>query len=130
MLMANLWMKGGLVNGSMGIVRDIIFEEQGPPYIPSVVFITFDNYEGPTINALDGTKVVPIVPIRRTWESKSGRKCSRLQVPICLAWAITVHKSQGLTLEKSKIDLGSKEFAAGLSFVAVSRVRSLGDIIF
>ena len=41
-----------------------------------------------------------------------------------------VHKSQGLTLEKSKIDLGSKEFAAGLSFVAVSRVRSLGDIIF
>jgi len=41
-----------------------------------------------------------------------------------------VHKSQGLTLEKAKIDLGSKEFAAGLSFVAVSRVQSLNDVYF
>ena len=41
-----------------------------------------------------------------------------------------MHKSQGLTLPKAKIDLGSKEFAAGLSFIAVSRVRSLGDIYF
>ncbi len=47
---------------------------------------------------------------------------------ICLAWVITVHKSQGLTLEKTKIDLGSKEFAAGLSFVTLSRARSLNDI--
>jgi len=56
--------------------------------------------------------------------------CSRLQLPICLAWAITVHKSQELTLPKAKVDLGKKEFAAGLSFVAVSRVRALGDILF
>ena len=45
-------------------------------------------------------------------------------------WAITVHKSQGLTLKKVKIDLGDKEFAAGLSFVALSRARSLNDIYF
>ena len=82
------------------------------------------------MTALDGTKVFPIVPIRRTWEGKNGTSCSRLQVPVCLAWTITVHKSQGLTLEKANIDIGSKEFAAGLSFVAISRVRSLGDIIF
>ena len=41
-----------------------------------------------------------------------------------------MHKSQGLTLKKAKIDLGSKEFAAELSFVAVSRVRSLNDVYF
>ena len=41
-----------------------------------------------------------------------------------------VHKSQGLTLQKAIIDLGAREFAAGLSFVAVSRVRTLEDIIF
>jgi len=41
-----------------------------------------------------------------------------------------VHKSQGLTLSKAIIDLEHKEFAAGLSFVAVSQVCSLGDILF
>jgi ATP-dependent exoDNAse (exonuclease V) alpha subunit len=41
-----------------------------------------------------------------------------------------VHKSQGLTLQKAVVDLGDKEFTAGLSFVAVSRVRALGDIVF
>jgi len=60
------------------------------------------------------------VPIKHTWENKIRIMCSRLQIPICLAWAITIHKSQGLTLPKAKIDLGNKEFAASLSFVAVS----------
>ena len=41
-----------------------------------------------------------------------------------------VHKSQGLTIAKAKIDLGNKEFAAGLSFIAVSRVCLLSDIYF
>ena len=98
--------------------------------LPIAVFVKFNLYKGPSITTPEGDKVVPIVPIKRTWESKSGTLCSRFQVPICLAWAITVHKSQGLTLPKAKIDLGSKEFAAGLSFVAVSRVRSLSDIYF
>jgi len=40
-----------------------------------------------------------------------------------------VHKSQGLTLDKVVIDIGKKEFTAGLSFVAVSRVREIKDLI-
>jgi len=127
MLSANIWTEAGLVNGSMGIVQDILFEEHGPPSLPVAVLVEFEAYKGPTITTLEGNKVVPIVPIKRSWEGKNG-PCSRLQVPICLAWAITVHKSQGLTLEKAKIDIGSKEFAAGLSFVALSRVRSLNDM--
>ena len=112
----------------MGIVQDILFEEKGPPALPKAVFVKFEKYNGPTITTLDGQGVVPIAPIKRSWEDKNGITCSRLQVPLCLAWAITVHKSQGLTLEKAKIDIGSKEFAAGLSFVAISRVRSLNDL--
>ena len=63
------------------------------------------------------------------WEGRSGF-CSRLQFPLSLAWAITAHKSQGLTISKAVIDLGKREFAAGLSFVSISRVRSLNDILF
>jgi ATP-dependent DNA helicase PIF1 len=129
MLTANVWTEGGLVNGSMGTIHDIIFVETGPPSLPAVVFVKFDLYVGPGVRTLEGDEVVPIVPLKRTWEGKNGT-CSRKQIPLCLAWAITVHKSQGLTLSKAKIDLGSREFAAGLSFVAVSRVRSLGDIYF
>ena len=46
--------------------------------------------------------------------------CSQLQIPISLAWTITIHKSQGLTLPKAIIDLDKKKYASGLSFVAVS----------
>ena len=108
----------------------LLWSENGPPSLLAAVFVKFDLYEGPSITTSEGNNVVPIVPIKRMWESKSGTSYSRLQIPLCLAWAITVHKSQGLTLAKAKIDLGSKEFAAGLSFVAVSRVRSLNDVYF
>ena len=59
---------------------------------------------------------------------KDGMMCSRFQIPVCLAWAITVHKSQGLTLEKAKIDIGNVEFMAGLTFIVLSRVHSLSNI--
>ena len=119
MLTANIWTEAGLVNRSMGIVKDIFFEEQGPLNLPKAVFITFEKYDGPTITNSEGDKVVLITPIKRSWEDKNRIKCSRLQLPICLAWAITVHKSQGLTLPKAKINIENKEFKAGLLFVTV-----------
>ena len=130
MLTANLWTKGGLVNGSIRTVHDILFKNQGPPSLPAAVFVKFDAYEGPTITSTEGNLVVLIVPIKRSWEGKSGMICSRQQVPFCLAWAITVHKSQGLTLSKVKIDIGSKEFAVGLTFIVTLHIRSLSDIYF
>src|SRR6266540_1518088 len=131
MLTVNLQTQSGLVNSSMGTVQDIIFQEdQGPPSLPIAVLISFDNYKGPTIASIEGERVIPIPPIQRTWNGKSGVSCSRLQIPVRLTWAITVHKSQGLTLQNAVIDLGNKEFTAGLSFVAVSRVRSIKDLLF
>ena len=128
MLVANLWIQAGLVNGSMGIVQNILFEKEGPPALPTAVFIKFENYNRPTITTIEGEEVVPITSIRRSWEGKNGTTCSRLQIPIGLAWAITVHKSQGLTLKKAKVDIGKKEFSASLTFVGLSRVRSLSDL--
>jgi len=60
------------------------------------------------------------------------RSCSRLQIPLKLAWAVTIHKAQGLTLNKVviDIDIGKKEFSSGLAYVTCSRVRSLQDLLF
>jgi hypothetical protein len=114
----------------MRTIQDILFEEQRPPSLPIAVFINFEKYEGPSISNSESVKVVSIVPIKWTWKGKNKTVCLWLQVPICLVWAVIIYKSQGLTLEKAKIDFGDKEFAAGLSFAVVSLVRSLSDICF
>ena len=125
MLTSNLWVEVGLVNGAMGTIESICYRSGGPPDLPLAVMVKFDHYSGPTLH--DGT--VPITPLRRNW-SNSGAQCSRLQLPLKLAWAVTIHKSQGLTLDKVVVDIGKKEFSCGLTFVACSRVRQLTDLLF
>ena len=126
MLTSNLWVDVGLVNGAIGTIVTICYEEgQCPPDLPVAVTVLFDTYKGPTLS--DGT--VPITPLRRTWFTTT-HPCSRLQLPLKLAWAITIHKAQGLTLERVVIDIGKKEFSTGLTFVACSRVRHITDLLF
>ena len=125
MLTSNLWVDFGLVNGAMGTIEAICYMTGGPPNLPTAVMVRFHKYSGPSLP----TGVVPIAPVRRCW-SKSGVQCSRLQLPLKLAWAVTIHKSQGLTLDKVVIDIGKREFSPGLTFVACSRVRQLDDLLF
>ena len=82
--------------------------------------VRFDMYSGPTHP--DGT--VPITPLWRTWASATSQ-CSRLQLPLELAWAVTIHKAQGLTLDKVVVDFGRKEFSAGLNFMAYYHIHHL-----
>lgn len=97
------------VNGSLGTVVDF---EPGTDY--------------PVILLKDGREIV--VPTD-TWELKDGdvKRASLAQIPLRLAWAITVHKSQGMTLDAAKIDL-RRAFVEGMGYVALSRVRSLENL--
>ena len=74
-----------------------------------------------------GIPIVPITPLKTTLEI-NGKFMSRTQIPLRLAWAVTVHKSQGLTLSRIKLGLGKREFSTGLTFVALSRVKALDGI--
>ena len=87
---------------------------------------------GPTFQRVLGMEQgpwIPITPFTARWEH-GDKVLTRTQFPLRLAWAITVHKSQGLTLDKAVIELGQVDFTPGLSFVAMSRVKQLSGLLF
>eukprot|EP00118_Oscarella_pearsei_P024260 m.302773 g.302773 ORF g.302773 m.302773 type:complete len:642 (+) comp40827_c0_seq3:1136-3061(+) len=125
MLTSNLWTEMGLVNGAMGDVVAILYSNGNkPPALPETVVVRMDKYDGPSWG---GERYVPICPIERNWSGKMS--CRRRQLPLQLAWAVTVHKSQGLTLDRAVVDIGKREFASGITYVALSRVRKLNNCL-
>lgn len=96
-------------NGSLGTVTD------------------FDPVtEYPIVEFMNGT-TVSMLP--DSWELRDGdkKRASISQIPLRLAWAITVHKSQGMTLDAARIDL-RKAFVEGMGYVALSRVKNLSNL--
>ena len=134
MLRTNAWTEAGLVNGALGTVRAIVYKPDArPPDLPTAVIVEFPHYIGPGWNGL--AHHVAISPYTATSETTSGAR-TRKQLPLILAFGITIHKSQGMTIgadqpiKRAVIDIGGREFNAGLTFVALSRAKTLSGIAF
>ena len=110
MCIANINLSGELqiANGSQGVV--VSFNQKNLPYIK------FNNIEE------------PILIDYYIWKSEFNKRVGLMQLPLIYSWAITIHKSQGLTLENAIIDIGSNIFADGQTYVALSRVKSLNGL--
>lgn len=98
----------GYVNGTRGIVESFRIDRT------------------PVVRLMNGKR---IEVKEESWmiEEDGKSKASLMQLPLRLAWAITIHKSQGMSLDSAEIDL-SKTFTYGMGYVALSRVRTLNGI--
>ena len=107
MLTWNISQDNGLINGSRGIVTEL-------------------TTLGPRVKFVDGNEL-----IIESFKLKS-EECEDIWVsfmPIKLAWATTIHKSQGMTLDAVVIDLGKSIFEYGQAYTALSRVRNLDSVV-
>jgi len=108
MCIINLDQENGIVNGSQGKVTG--FDEHG---LPMVKFFYKNT-----------SRVIG----HHKWFNETHDTNGIQQLPLILSWAITIHKSQGITLEFANINIGSNVFECGQSYVALSRVKSLDGL--
>ena len=113
MLLVNQDPEAGLVNGSRGVITG------------------FSPTEGwPLVKFLHGPPF-PVKVAPADWKSDAERDedaVMRTQVPLRLAYAITIHKSQGSSLDSALVDEGPSTFEYGQAYVALSRARSLDSV--
>jgi ATP-dependent DNA helicase PIF1 len=101
-------LEGGYVNGTLGVVSE------------------FNSFGDPVVKTISGMTFI-VQPQSWKIEEEGKVKAEIMQLPLRLAWAITVHKSQGMSLDAMEVDL-SRSFVKGMGYVALSRVRSLGGM--
>jgi ATP-dependent DNA helicase PIF1 len=96
---------------------------------PFALMVHFDRYSVPPLYEADGKVVISIFRSKREF-FRANIACSRTQFPITIGYAITVHKSQGITVPCALLNISDRDFAPGLTYVAISRLKSLDGILF
>lgn len=131
MLCKNVDVMDGLVNGVCGTVTNVVFPSNDNKF-PQTVYVKFDDIQvGAQRRKCSGyASAVEIgsVGIKPEEERVNSKGALRRQFPLKLAWACTVHKVQGISVDNAVVCL-KKIFAPGQAYVALSRVRSLSGLI-
>jgi ATP-dependent DNA helicase PIF1 len=95
----NIWTEMGIVNGALGVVRDIVYPRQKLLKTqPDLVFIEIEDYVGPQFFSDADRK--NWIPVNTLTIYSPEVKASRTQYQLKLAYAMTIHKAQGLTLKQ------------------------------
>ena len=128
----NLWVSAGLMNGTRGVVRAIVYRSGDRPdhtdemrRVPAVVLVECEGYaSAPFFDAErfpERRKWVPYFPRNVKHEMDGG--IARSQLALTLAWALTPWKAQGMTLNKVRVILGKAASKPGVAFVALTRAQ-------
>jgi len=124
MLLTNMNPGAGLVNGSRGVVvgferpieKEDLSGSSPPPKYGDVLF--------PVVRFKSGKQVIQF----HDWELQEFPGVKRQQIPLKLAYAITIHKAQGATLDCALIDVGGRTFEYGQAYTALSRVKDIESL--
>jgi len=106
----------GLCNGALGVVKSFSFSKDNPTYV-TTINVLFDN----------GVEY-SIKRITADYEYQKNIYISRSQFPLSIAYALTIHKCQGMSLDAILVDLGPSIFAPGMAYVALSRARNFKTV--
>lgn len=134
MCITNLNMEKGIVNGSIGRILEFSTEEDfvsnyKPPVIASVLLENLKPCSEmyPVVEFMNG-EIELMKPHVWLCDKFADHGIGIAQIPLILAWAISIHKSQGTTVDMAQVDIGRSIFECGQSYVALSRVRSLNGL--
>ena len=110
------------MNGALGELESLIYKINViPRSFPIAVSVKFNNYNGSTFYNTDLVLICPV--------SLASYTVENCHIPLKLTWTVTIHKSQGLNIQKNFTDLGLTEKVAGLTYVSLSRVKNLSYLM-